>query len=1009
MKYKKILLILIVYLLLCNFDVFAKDVQVFFITEGGSTNTNGFKIVDDYVNRTDGTYCATYKSNGTIKTLNSINGASFSIYKSGTNLVSGKEWYTYNYSNNKLYYFNQSKSYNVDEVLQKLSMRGDPYPVISLFAHWKGDGVDGGIDIGGASNSSTNVKAKSISLSGSSKVTKGKSTTLKVTYSPSNAKKETITWSSSNKKIASVNSSGKVTGISKGTVTITAKTSSGMIAHFKLNVVEETSHYVHILFHMNGGKLASSHTSSLSSSSSFIVRVNNSKIVQKVLYGSQTGVSGLPNYNNPTYLNIERDGYVAKEGAEWNTKKDGSGKSYSDKKVYKASDFCDASKKDCEIILYVNWQSLKDESKSLPYENTKSMIKEVMQAWYMRGSHRQYNSSKNQYIERHPEDSTSQEMGYSVCSGFTHDVLSETFGMSSDSDGKYDGVHFATGSSHYCQEAGNYIKKNNCNSSNNKCKGEYVIYYINNKIKAKYFYKNAQTFDDFVKNIQPGDLFAYTGHVLMAYDVGVNPSTGKKDVLLLNSVAGDVIRTKIDKDITPLSQLRFHSAIAPRNNIIDLDSSGSLMKSEGTIRFEWLSSDTHFVKNGKIICSSRHDECSVTRMYYKSGTSVKYNASVNNQSVLNSLLRTKLPGIYITKTVSASDNNSVYLNQNLVYTIKIHNASNMTNKNTKYPYFYVSEFLPTSMVDYRGPNGGDIEPSYNNGVVTWVVKGLKVGETITLKYKVTVKNNSNNIGKDILMVGKVYVNNSASITTGTVKNRVIKTPSKKINSYKACYNKYYKTSTGAKLIDDIYKCVYNKNYDFSKFVSNNYFDKMIVIGKDGVNFANKTSVVLSDKSPISTYNRMILNNYWNALVPINSGQSIQRVSGNGKSAYSLPKWRGDNHYSSSRATTIKSSDFIDGDVLIYKVDNTHIKDNSRHTYENGYYAFIYLDGKFIGRNGNGSSNRNEFTHHYYYINNLEIPSHLYSGNISSDYYSYFNYQTLFGKDYYVIFRPEIVI
>ena len=102
MKYKKILLILIVYLLLCNFDVFAKEVQVFFITEGGSTSTNGFKIVDDYVNRTDGTYCATYKSNGTINKLNSINGASFSIYKSGTNLVSGREWYTYNYSNNKI-------------------------------------------------------------------------------------------------------------------------------------------------------------------------------------------------------------------------------------------------------------------------------------------------------------------------------------------------------------------------------------------------------------------------------------------------------------------------------------------------------------------------------------------------------------------------------------------------------------------------------------------------------------------------------------------------------------------------------------------------------------------------------------------------------------------------------------------------------------------------------------------------------------------------------------------
>ena len=348
-----------------SIHVSAKDVQVFFITEGGSTNTSGFKIIDDYVNKTDGTYCATYKSNGTIKTLNSINGASFSIYKSGTNLVSGREWYTYNYSNNKLYYFNQSKSYNIDEVLQKLSMSGDSYPVISLFAHWNGDGVDGGTDMVGTSNSSTNIaKVKAISISGSNKISKGKSTTLKVTYKPSNAKKETITWSSSNKKIASVNSSGKVTGISKGTVTITAKTSSGKSATFKVAIVDNVVHKVKISFHMNGGKFIVSPSASLSSSGNSVVwKKNNFKFVQEILYGEKTGSSGLPNYNNFNCINVVKDGYVAKEGAEWNTKTDGSGKSYSDKKVYKASDFCDAKDKDCSVTLYVNWT--KDASSNL--------------------------------------------------------------------------------------------------------------------------------------------------------------------------------------------------------------------------------------------------------------------------------------------------------------------------------------------------------------------------------------------------------------------------------------------------------------------------------------------------------------------------------------------------------------------------------------------------------------------------------------------------------------------
>ena len=370
---KRFLFVICVIIIFSFFvNVSAKEVQIFFITEGGSTSTSGFKIVDDYVNRTDGTYCATYKSNGTIKTLNSINGASFSIFKSGSSLVSGREWYTYNYDNNKLYYFNQNNSYNIDEVLQKLSMRGDPYPVISLFAHWKGDGVDGGIDIGGTANkngsssnkkNNTSVKIKSISLSGSSKITKGKSATLKVTYKPSNAKKETITWSSSNSKIATVKS-GKVTGVSKGTATITAKTSSGKKSTFKVSVVAEEVHKVKISFHMNGGKFIVSPSSSLSSSGNSVVwKKNNSKFFQEILYGEKTGFSGLPNYNNFNCINVVKDGYVAKKGAEWNTKTDGSGKSYSDKKVYKASDFCNADNKDCSVILYVNWT--KDTSSNL--------------------------------------------------------------------------------------------------------------------------------------------------------------------------------------------------------------------------------------------------------------------------------------------------------------------------------------------------------------------------------------------------------------------------------------------------------------------------------------------------------------------------------------------------------------------------------------------------------------------------------------------------------------------
>lgn len=50
---------------------------------------------------------------------------------------------------------------------------------------------------------------------------------LSATVSPSNATNKSVTWTSSNPDIAKVSSSGKVTAVSKGTVTITCKTKDG--------------------------------------------------------------------------------------------------------------------------------------------------------------------------------------------------------------------------------------------------------------------------------------------------------------------------------------------------------------------------------------------------------------------------------------------------------------------------------------------------------------------------------------------------------------------------------------------------------------------------------------------------------------------------------------------------------------------------------------------------------------------------------------------------------------
>ncbi len=69
---------------------------------------------------------------------------------------------------------------------------------------------------------------KSVSLNKKSvKIEGGEKYQLKAVFNPTYASEQGVTWKSSNSRIAKVSSSGKVTGIKKGTVTITCTTKSG--------------------------------------------------------------------------------------------------------------------------------------------------------------------------------------------------------------------------------------------------------------------------------------------------------------------------------------------------------------------------------------------------------------------------------------------------------------------------------------------------------------------------------------------------------------------------------------------------------------------------------------------------------------------------------------------------------------------------------------------------------------------------------------------------------------
>ena len=278
--------------------VSAQEIDFTFYANGGTTSTSNFSIYEDYefINY-NGTSYSSYTEKSTIKNINSISGKTFTVTKKNDSLVTGKEWYFKNEYDGKTYYFNQNSTYKMSDVIAQLGIEDINFVSFSLYAYWNSRKKTGGIDVKAA--------------------TTKKSTTETTKKNEKTKKNETTKKEASNEK-----------------------------------------HYVYIQYHINKGKLADKHSEEIVESEKFIY-YNGQKNVQKITYNEKLGSAGLVDYNNPSFLNIQKAGYIAKKGAEWNTKADGTGKSYSQTKVYQASDFCDAKKKDCTVVLYLNWQ--KDE------------------------------------------------------------------------------------------------------------------------------------------------------------------------------------------------------------------------------------------------------------------------------------------------------------------------------------------------------------------------------------------------------------------------------------------------------------------------------------------------------------------------------------------------------------------------------------------------------------------------------------------------------------------------
>ena len=123
---------------------------------------------------------------------------------------------------------------------------------------------------------------------------------------------------------------------------------------------------VYIKLNANSGSVRGSTTYGSCSTNNNLISCSWNKpdgeIFHTINYGDSLDSAGLANYDNPDFVFITRDKNFALANEQWICDSDSGcstvGKTFDQDKVYKDSDFCDASEHDCTVVLKVNWREL---------------------------------------------------------------------------------------------------------------------------------------------------------------------------------------------------------------------------------------------------------------------------------------------------------------------------------------------------------------------------------------------------------------------------------------------------------------------------------------------------------------------------------------------------------------------------------------------------------------------------------------------------------------------------
>ena len=115
---------------------------------------------------------------------------------------------------------------------------------------------------------------------------------------------------------------------------------------------------VQISLHANGSKMGASAGSYFSLDAQSFVAMGGTRAIYEGAYGGYVtdSTNSLPDIQSTGNLWLERTGYHYNPNESWNTKSDGSGKSYSENGGILAKDFADLKDSDKSVTLYANWK-----------------------------------------------------------------------------------------------------------------------------------------------------------------------------------------------------------------------------------------------------------------------------------------------------------------------------------------------------------------------------------------------------------------------------------------------------------------------------------------------------------------------------------------------------------------------------------------------------------------------------------------------------------------------------